>query len=362
MQNRICNIEETICVSPDTGIDIPPMVQKPAPVKPVGASAGRLVAVVVTFNRLDKLQDTVVRLLESPAAELAALVVVDNASTDETAAWLADQSDARLDVVTSAVNRGGAGGFEMGLRRAVELHDPDWLVVMDDDARPAPGALAAFHAQPRPRDTALAAAVYFPDGRICEMNRPSVNPFWNPSVFLRTLFKARNGYHIPYDSYDADAPRPIDLTSFVGLFLSRRMIEEAGYPDPGLFLYGDDVIYTLGLRRRGETILFDPAIRFEHDCSTFQNDQHRVFRPLWKVYYAYRNGLMMYRAAAGLLFWPLLLLVVLKWSLTAGRYGAERSTYRRLLRHAVWDGLRGNTDRSHAQVMDLAKATEAEVG
>ena len=123
---------------------------------------------------------------------------------------------------------------------------------MDDDARPAPGAFAAFHAQPRPLDTALAAAVYFPDGGICEMNRPSVNPFWNPKIFLRALFKARNGYHIPYDSYEATTPRAIDLTSFVGFFLPRRMIEEAGYPDPGLFLYGDDVIYTLGLRRRGE--------------------------------------------------------------------------------------------------------------
>jgi len=318
--------------------------------------AGRLVAVVVTHNRLDKLKATLARLLESPEAELAAVVVADNASSDGTGDWLAAQKDPRLDVCTSAENRGGAGGFEMGMRRAVEAHDPDWLVVMDDDARPAPGALAAFHARPRPRDTALAAAVYFPDGRICEMNRPSVNPFWSPTVFRRTLLKARNGYHIPYSDYEAAAPRPIDLTSFVGLFLPQRMVAAAGYPDPGLFLYGDDVIYTLGLRRRGETILFDPALRFEHDCSTFQNDQQRVFSPLWKVYYAYRNGLMMYRAAAGgLLFWPLLLLVAVKWRLTARRYGAQQAAYLRLWRHALRDGVRRDTNRSHAGVMALAE-------
>lgn len=325
----------------------------------VGASgAGRLVAVVVTHNRLEQLKVTLARLLDSPASELAAVVVADNASSDDTAAWLAAQQDPRLDVCRSETNRGGAGGFEMGMRRAVEAHDPDWLVVMDDDARPAPGALAAFHAQPRPQDTALAAAVYFPDGRICEMNRPSVNPFWQPRVFLRTLLRARDGYHIPYEAYDAEAPLPIDLTSFVGLFLSRRMVEAAGYPDPGLFLYGDDVIYTLGLRRRGETILFDPALRFEHDCSTFQNDRHRVFSPLWKVYYAYRNGLMMYRAAAGpLLFWPLFLLVAVKWRLTAGRYGAaDRRAYLRLWRHALRDALRSDTRRSHAEVLALAAA------
>ncbi|MEW2915174.1 glycosyltransferase [Leisingera sp. JC11] len=331
-----------------------PGTTSPASAAPAGA--GRLVAVVVTHNRLDKLKATLARLLESPEHELAAVVVADNASSDGTGAWLASKDDPRLDVCTSAENRGGAGGFEMGMRRAMEAHGPDWLVVMDDDARPAPGTFAAFHARPRPLDTALAAAVFFPDGRICEMNRPSVNPFWNPAVFLRTLLKARDGYHIPYSAYEEKAPRPIDLTSFVGLFLPRRMVAAAGYPDPGLFLYGDDVIYTLGLRRRGEKILFDPGLPFEHDCSTFQNDRQRVFSPLWKVYYAYRNGLMMYRAAAGgILFWPLLLLVAVKWRLTAGRYGAgERQAYLRLWRHAVRDGMRRDTRRSHARVMALA--------
>ncbi len=67
------------------------VVEAPAPnVAP--SSAGRLVAVVVTHNRLDKLKDTLARLLESPLAELAALVVVDNASSDGTGDWLAGQT------------------------------------------------------------------------------------------------------------------------------------------------------------------------------------------------------------------------------------------------------------------------------
>ena len=314
----------------------------------------KLVAVVVTYNRLDKLKVTLARLLENTAAELAQVVVVDNASTDGTGAWLTTQTDPRLDILSSATNTGGAGGFAKGMRHAMEAHGPDWLVVMDDDAYPQPGALTAFHAEHRPTGTALAAAVYFPSGEICEMNRPSVNPFWKPSVFLRTLVKARNGYHVPYTVYDADVPTPIDLTSFVGLFLSREMIEAQGYPDPGLFLYGDDVIYTLSLRRRRFRILFMPQIRFEHDCTTFANDQHRVFRPLWKVYYAYRNGLIMYRAAAGWLFVPLMLVVVLKWRLTVGRYGADRVGYLRLWRSAVWDGLRGRTTATLAEIKQLS--------
>lgn len=320
-----------------------------------GTGAGRLVAVVVTHNRLDELVRTVGRLLASPPEELSALVVVDNASTDGTGDWLAGQEDGRLSVVTSARNVGGAGGFELGMGHALAHLAPDWLVVMDDDARPEPGALADFHAVPRPADTAVAAAVYFPDGRVCEMNRPSVNPFWAPRIFLRTLLGGgRDGYHIPYEDYDAPVPRPVDLASFVGLFLPADAVRCAGLPEGRLFLYGDDVIYTLGLRRLGYRIVFDPAIRFEHDCATFADDRRRAWRPVWKVYYSYRNGLIMYHRAAGVLFWPLLPLLVLKWWLAARRYGAERRVYLRLMRRAVADGVRGQVRLSHDEVLALA--------
>ncbi|WP_233270662.1 glycosyltransferase [Chachezhania sediminis] len=313
-----------------------------------------LAAVVVTFDRLDKLKVTVARLLAEKPQDLAALVVVDNASTDGTGAWLAGLSDPRLDVVTLPDNRGGAGGFAAGIARAAEAVDPDWIVVMDDDARPLPGALAAFRTAPRAVTEACAAAVYFPDGRICEMNRPSQNPFWSLKRFVATLRKGRDGFHIPRSDFDTGRRRPLDMTSFVGFFLSREMVAKAGLPEAGLFLYGDDVIYTLGLRRMGFTIAFDPTVRFEHDCSTYENDDVRVVRPLWKAYYIYRNSLIMYHDASGVLFWPLLVLVALKWHLSARRYGEDRSVYLRLMRRGLVDGVRRRTGMSLAEVKALA--------
>lgn len=316
---------------------------------------GRLVAIVVTFNRLDKLKLTLSNLLKNTPDGLTSIVVVNNASTDGTSDWLATQDDPRLDILTSLTNRGGAGGFEQGLRHALTQHQADWYVVMDDDAWPEPGMLDGFMAGARPDDTAVAAAVYYPDGRICEMNRPSVNPFWSLGTFLRTLVKRRDGYHIPPSAYTADAPTPIDLTSFVGLFISKKMLDTVGLPDPGLFIYGDDVIYTLELRNRGFKINFDPSVRFIHDCSTFQKGGKKTYRPLWKFYYVYRNGLIMYRKAAGILFWALLPLLLLTWKRAAKRYGDNQDAYEALRRAAVSDGLKRATSRPHAEVLKLAK-------
>lgn len=320
--------------------------------------AHRLVAVVVTYNRLDQLQVTVARLLAATAEGLDRVIVIDNASTDGTAAWLATQDDPRLVVQRCAVNGGGAGGFEAGMRFAVAEFDPDWILVMDDDARPAPGAVAAFRAADRSTAAAWAAAVYHPDGRICDMNRPTLNPFWHKGMVWRTLKgvvrgKGRDGFHLNAVDYAGTAYRAVDSGSFVGLFISRKAIETVGYPDGSLFIYGDDVLYSLGLRQAGGEILFDPAIRFEHDFTTMTDADQR-FRPLWKTYYHYRNLLMVYRLAAGPWFWLVLLMMIVKWSLKARFHSGERVRYLMLLGRAIRDGLLRRTDVSHTRVLEWA--------
>lgn len=309
----------------------------------------RLVAVVVTHNRLEQLKTTLPRLLDAPPDHLQAVIVVDNASTDGTKGWLAAQRDPRLVPYHSDQNTGGAGGFATGMRYAVDRFDPDWLVVMDDDARPAPDALAAFHTSDLDTVDAVAAAVYHPDGRICDMNRPWVNPFWHWDTFLQTFRNGREGFHLGADDYAAPAPRAIDGGSFVGLFLSRDAIARGGYPDPSLFIYGDDVLYTLRLTRAGGQIRFDPAIRFEHDFTTLTDGVQR-FRPMWKCYFHHRNLLMIYREAAGLLFWAVLPLVMVKWLSKVRHYQGERPRFLRLVLRALRDGLRRRTGASLAQV------------
>ena len=70
----------------------------------------KIVAVVVTYNRLQKLQKCIGRLLVSQ--EACDVIVVNNASTDGTAEWLESVSGEGVTVLNSETNIGGAGGFE----------------------------------------------------------------------------------------------------------------------------------------------------------------------------------------------------------------------------------------------------------
>lgn len=316
-----------------------------------------LAAIVVTYNRLEPLKITVARLLSEAADHI---IVVDNASSDDTLLWLSTQKDPRLHVMTLATNTGGAGGFEAGMAYARDTLNPDWVVLMDDDARPAPGALACFARETSDIDPdtgdygCIAAAVFYPDGQICEMNRPSRNPFWHLGLFAKTLRTgARTGFHLSDEAFtpDADATE-IDVASFVGYFVSRGAIAKVGLPEGGLFIYGDDVLYSLRLRRAGLRIAMNPAVKFEHACGTMGDGF--VYRPIWKIYYHCRNGVAIARQAAGPLIFPAALIYYIAVWWRRGRFctPSERPAYRKMMWAGLRDGLRGRRGRNDALHQD----------
>lgn len=310
----------------------------------------QLAAVVVTYNRLAHLKITLARLLAEPVDQV---IVVNNASNDGTHEWLNDQSDPRLHVLHLADNVGGAGGFETGMTAATHSFDPDWIVLMDDDARPEPGSLARFRKDAAALDPAVgavAAAVFYPNGTLCEMNRPSRNPFWNVGLLLKTLVSgSRRGFHLNDAAFAPDAgPRLIDVASFVGYFVHRDAIAKAGFPEGGLFIYGDDVLYSLRLRRANVQITLLPSVRFEHDCGTM--GRGFIYHPLWKIYYHCRNGVSIARQAAGPIVFPMALAYyTLVWWRRGQFYQSdERVLYRKLMWQGLRDGLRGHRGRNDA--------------
>lgn len=322
-----------------------------------------LVAVVVTHNRLEQLKLTVARLLEAPPEALLAIVVVDNASDDGTEEWLnaqiqQDAGTTRLEVLRCAENIGGAGGFARGIGHARARFDPDWMLVLDDDARPAPGALAAFHHAEVEGWDAVAAAVYHPDGSIATMNRPGRNPLANLSTTASFVTGRGDVAHLGADDYVAvpdRAPQQVDWATFVGLFLSRAAIARVGLPDARLFIYADDALYTFGLTEAGGRIGFFPHLRFEHDCTTLQDGTACRLNPLWKTYYYHRNQLFLYRALSGRAFVLLAPLLAVKWAFKLRHHGGARLRFLRLFGWALRDGMLGRRKIDPAQVFAAAE-------
>lgn len=235
-------------------------------------------AVVVTFNRLEKLK-TVLASIAAQTHPVETLFVIDNASTDGTAEYLSGlELPVPVEVVTMATNLGGAGGFTEGMRRGY-ASGADHVWIMDDDCYPKPDALAALIAgfdgavsELGPDVPFACSVVEFTDGSICEMNNPV--PTWD---WGRLLVKGQQNVMVT-------------ACSFVSVLIPRWAIAEYGFPYAEYFIWFDDREYTLRLTARcpGVQVLDSSVI---HDMGDNRGVNFAMVdrKSLWKFSYGVRN-------------------------------------------------------------------------
>lgn len=206
----------------------------------------RIVAVVVTYNRLALLTGLIERLREVP--ECDEILVVDNASTDGTADWLAAQDD----VIghTLPTNTGGAGGFHEGLRLAME-RDADLAWLMDDDGKPEIDTLR----------TLVQVEGY---------------DFWGPLVVdedspdelvfpIRLPGSAKVVRDVAAASAAAAGGVLEDIViPFNGVLVTKELVAQIGLPRAEFFIWGDDHEFRLRAEKAGARICTVVEARFTH--------------------------------------------------------------------------------------------------
>ena len=239
-------------------------------------------AVVVTYNRLDKLKN-VLSALEGQTLPPSELVVVDNASTDGTGDFLASYVSEQhggmpVKVISCSENLGGAGGFSTGMKSGYDSGS-DFVWIFDDDGYPEPDALEKLIQgyngavdELGPDVPYACSVVKFIDGSICEMNNPV--PTWD---WGRLLAKGQNSVMVT-------------SCSFVSVLIPRWVLESFGLPFKEYFIWFDDAEYTLritktcpGVQVLDSVIIHDMA--FNKGVNFSMIDEKNA----WKFSYGIRN-------------------------------------------------------------------------
>ena len=270
----------------------------------------KTIAVIVTYNRLELLKEGLAALLAQSTP--CDILIVDNASTDETPQWAGEfaASHANVRYENTGANLGGAGGFNYGMRRGVEL-GYDYVWIMDDDAIAQPTALeelmktdallrgkmsAQGQDQARVQDPAqpqqaappygfLASVVYWTDHTLCEMNRQRTKTHY---LLLEDVQKALK----------KEALIPIETATFVSLLIPKETILAVGLPIKEFFIWSDDVEYTVRITIRHKMPAYIvPQSAIIHKTKNnagsdiVTDDAERIDR----YRYAVRNGHYAYR-------------------------------------------------------------------
>ena len=237
----------------------------------------RIVAIVVTYNRKAMLLSCL-RRLSSQQGAACDVMSIDNASSDGTREAVKPWLGENVLYFNTGSNIGGAGGFNYGMKRAMERgYSHLWL--MDDDTLPNPDALCKLmeaDALLQGRYGFLSSAALWTDGTPCRMNRQKIRKSVSAPVGLTSVTQA----------------------TFVSLLVPAQTVEEYGFPIREFFIWGDDIEYTRRIAVRGGSAGYlVPDSRVTHAMQSnsgsnlARDDACRI--PRYR--YAYRNECFTYR-------------------------------------------------------------------
>lgn len=235
----------------------------------------KIIAVVVTYNRLELLKRNIASLRKNEP--LDGILVVNNGSTDGTSEWLAGQSD--VTVITQP-NTGGSGGFYTGIRQAYDS-GADWIWCMDDDVFPHPDCLKNLLRHADKEDIGILAPRRLMGGKVYTNDFQALN-LTNP---FASLYKGK------LKKMQVDAPTEICGTAFEGPFIRREVVERIGLPTKEFFIFCDDTDYCIRTVQAGYRILYIPDALMDKE-RFFSDDTwaERQKKKKWKRFYQVRNS------------------------------------------------------------------------
>ncbi len=185
------------------------------------------------------------------------IVVVDNASTDDSVAFVRENFPS-VQVIANERNLGFSAGMNVGLRAA----QGEIMVLLNNDVEVRPDWLRALVGAMLADETVGVAGckVYYPDGKTLQHAGATLN------------YPLLTSHHYGYQEEDQgqyDEIRTVDYVTGAALALKREVLNKVGYLDEGFFLYYDDPDLCFHARRAGYTVIYVPdAVILHHEMAT----------------------------------------------------------------------------------------------
>jgi len=243
-------------------------------------------AVILSWNRCAELRTSLLELRRSTYANRE-IIVVDNGSIDDSVAMVRTEfPEARLILLPFNL---GIEGFNVGILNAAG----EYVVVLDDDSYPAPGAIARLVSQIErdPTIAAIGARILHPrTGKVCTKGPASVDE--------------------PYTSFWGG-----------GAILRRSAVVACGMYDRRLFIYTNEYDLAVRLMRAGHGVRYDPEVVVYHSFA-------ETSRPKKGVWYWARNEMWFNLRYVPLRFLPLTIPRSAAWMLMSSRHSLIEMLYR----------------------------------
>ncbi|OQW96357.1 MAG: hypothetical protein BWK77_05110 [Verrucomicrobia bacterium A1] len=208
-------------------------------------------------------------------------VVVDNGSKDDSVPRLRETFP-EISILEEKTNLGFGGGNNAAIRRALDA-GADYVWLINNDANPAPDALAALVdvAERDPRAGAVGSV-------ILNRDRPEQVDAWGGGTVVPWVGYAR---------FSRGPGEPLQYITGTSMLLKAAALRDVGLFDERFFLYWEDTDLSFRLRQKGWNLAVAKSSRVWHTMSTTTGKD-----PYNRAYHIMRSHVLFLRkhAAAAL--------------------------------------------------------------
>ena len=220
--------------------------------------------------------------LKRQSKKLDEIVVVDNASTDNTVDMLASKYP-EVKVLSLPENGGVGGGYAAGLAYAAISKKYSWAWLLDDDSVPPPDALQKLFEGLQYLDSTAQTAILAP---LCVDSKTSTS---YPGLSWQ------GGRLVPTPGDPSQPITFVDCVISSGSLVRREAVEAVGMPRVDFFMDFVDYEYCLRLRRNGFRIavvrdsILDHEIGEQTSFNILGRKKFWADHAPWREYYMARN-------------------------------------------------------------------------
>lgn len=222
-------------------------------------------AIVILNYRTPDLTLACLASLEPQLDEHTRVIVVDNASGDDSADRIESgiiSGGLHAEVLRSPIN----GGFAAGMNQGIAAAEADAYVLLNSDTILRPNALANLREAMRANPDAgiIGPALLDENGKTVSSHFRDLKP---PAELLRAaqtgpLGKVLRSFELVLPK--TTRPMEPDWIAFACVLVRREVIERVGLLDDGYFMYFEDIDYCRRAREAGFKVLYWPAAEVVH--------------------------------------------------------------------------------------------------
>lgn len=253
------------------------------------AATAEVSIVLVTYNCADWLGRCVGALPAALRGRTAQIVVVDNASHDDSAALAARYEHVLL------IRNDENVGFATAVNQGVDASSARWVLLLNPDTEPSAGSIDSLmsFADAHPSNLIYGGRTLTEDGRVDPHSCWGLQTVWSAVCFglgLNTVF-AKNRVFDPESlgTWQRDSTREVGMVSGCLLLVRRETWEVLGGLDEQFFVYGEDADFNARARRMGARPIITPTAQIVHAKAVSSAESHLPLLLAGKITYARKH-------------------------------------------------------------------------